>query len=159
MKTVNIVQRIEIKTGWLNISTTDPLAQPYEQNPVVHDLLESIRSQLPYNQDINEKNSYDCSFNIPKSVDENTGTRSAAYQRIKNVQALKPSYLHVWTNTFVTKIILHPIRKKSCRCGIYQRIKSSTRHIHFRHNRQIVINGTNLPSMPNMKLLYPVGNG
>ena len=101
------------KNGWLNISTTDPSKQLYEENRVVQDLLKNVRSQLPYNQDINEKNSYDCSFNIPKSVDENTGTRSAAYQRIKNVQTLKPSYLDVWTNTFVTKLILDRIRKKA----------------------------------------------
>jgi choline dehydrogenase len=105
------------KNGWLNISTStsasysSPLFGP---NPVINDLFKAVDSQVQYNPNAIENNTYDSYFYTPKSVSQNSGIRSGAFRRIKNVQSIKSSNFHVWTNTFVTKLIIDPQTKEAC---------------------------------------------
>ncbi|CAF3971415.1 unnamed protein product, partial [Rotaria sordida] len=104
------------KNGWLNISIAayqDPL--PLRQsNPVLYDLLENIKTQYKFNPNINYESFYDSYFFPTESVTKETGTRGNTYRHIKNVQSMKKSNLYVWTNTFVTKLIIDPRTKEAC---------------------------------------------
>ncbi|CAF3781061.1 unnamed protein product [Rotaria sp. Silwood1] len=104
------------KNGWLNISIAayrDPLPL-HQTNPVLYDLLDKVKSQYQFNPNINYENFYDSYFFGPESVTEETGTRGSTYRRIKNVQSMKKSNLCVWTDTFVTKLIIDPRTKEAC---------------------------------------------
>ncbi|CAF1265406.1 unnamed protein product [Rotaria sordida] len=104
------------KNGWLNISIAayqDPLPL-CQSNPVLYDLLENIKTQYEFNPNINYKSFYDSYFFPTESVTKETGTRGNTYRHIKNVQSMKKSNLYVWTNTFVTKLIIDPRTKEAC---------------------------------------------
>jgi choline dehydrogenase len=98
------------KQGWLNISIENP---ENFQNPVLNSLLENVNSFFKFNENILENNSYDCWSSQPQFVDQNQFIRSGAYKRIKNIQSIKSSHLHVWTNSFVTKLIIDPNTKQT----------------------------------------------
>ncbi len=104
------------KNGWFNISISDyqsPSSTSPQTNPVLTSLLNTINSNFQFNENILENNSYDSWSPIPEFVGQNPYIRSGAYRRIKNVQAIKPSYLSVWTNSFVTKLIIDPKTKQT----------------------------------------------
>ncbi|CAF1267712.1 unnamed protein product [Adineta steineri] len=105
------------KNGWLNISrsTTGFVESPLlTKNPVLTELLKAVSSEVPYNPDVDKNNTYDSYYFTPKSVSQDTGHRSDTYRRIKDVQASKTLNLDVWTNTFVTKIIIDNGTKEAC---------------------------------------------
>lgn len=51
---------------------------------------------------------------MPQSFTQSTHLRSGPYRRLKNIQASRPSNLHIWTNSFVTKLIINPRTKEAC---------------------------------------------
>ncbi|CAF0820005.1 unnamed protein product [Adineta steineri] len=102
--------------GWLNttVSVYQDLLPLSETNPLFNHLINDIKTKVKFNGNINEKNDYDSYFYSPESVTKETGIRSSSYKRIKNVQNIKKSNLHVCTNTFVTKLIIDPQKKEAC---------------------------------------------
>lgn len=97
------------KNGWLNISLAPHLSPSpllNQINPVLNSLLEAVNSKVPFNDNVNQNISYDSWFFNPNTVSQQLGQRSNSYVYIKNIQKLKPSNLHIWTNSFVTKLII-----------------------------------------------------
>ena len=102
--------------GWLNISIEayqDPLPLS-KTNPVLDDLLKNVKPNYKFNRNVNKDNFYDSYFYTPESITESTGRRGSTYRRIKNVQSVEKSNLNVWTDTFVTKLIIDPRTKEAC---------------------------------------------
>ena len=105
------------KNGWLNISLSgsqDLLSATFPQFPLINSLWTTINSTFKFNSDVNTDNTYDSYFYMPQSITQSTRIRSGPYKRLKNVQAARPSNLHIWTNSFVTKLIINPKTKEAC---------------------------------------------
>ncbi|CAF3924340.1 unnamed protein product [Adineta steineri] len=105
------------KNGWADISAPayrKPSPQLNITNPAISTLFEAINERLNYNPNVNENKSYDSWFYLPQSINQDEGIRSSTYKRIKTVQSLRPSNFHIWTNTFVTKLIIDPTTKNTC---------------------------------------------
>ena len=105
------------KNGWLDVSigadvrTADEL---FPSNAIRTGLIAALRSREKFNPNVNKNKTYDGYFDTPKSVSQSTGKRSGTYPRIKNVQAMRPANLDVWTNSFVTKLVIDPATKNTC---------------------------------------------
>lgn len=103
--------------GWLNISTSNSASSSssvFGIKPVLNDLVKAVGTQVEFNPDINRNNTYDSYFFTPKSVSQSTGIRSSTYRRIKSVQSIRQSNFAVWTDTFVTELIIDPQTKDAC---------------------------------------------
>ena len=105
------------RNGWINISKAAGVRNStdlFPSNAVRRDLLQALGSRLPFNPDVNANKTYDSYYDTPESFTQSTGQRSGTYRRIKNVQASRPNNLHVWTGTFVTKLVIDPTTKDAC---------------------------------------------
>lgn len=105
------------RNGWFNVSLSKDeyfLSLLFQDKPVMQDLLKIVSSQFKFNRDVNEDNTDDSYFYTPRTVTRDTGYRSGTYRRLKQVQAIRPSNLHIWTNSFVIKLIIDPDTKEAC---------------------------------------------
>ncbi|CAF1209805.1 unnamed protein product [Didymodactylos carnosus] len=158
--------------GWLNISVPQI---PIKKDVKLISLFDTITEQLVYNPDVNHNNTYESWFLGADLITKETATRSSIYQRIKEVQKLRPKNLHVWTNTFVMKIIIenkqargvnyvksHPSRRSdlysaSPKSTIDQRNRSSQRQYSIYAKYDVIISGGAF-NTPQILQLSGIGN-